>query len=107
MKPTSIVLARVLLATMAGAAISAPVMAQNKGQETPPQVTAYQEERPVWNKTAGFGPVPSNLQQIGDAECRKVKYDRAVGYNKQTLNPDGKSFEKGGFMCQNDPKSNS
>lgn len=86
---------------------TAPAMAQKKEQETPPQITAYQEERPVWNKTAGFGPVPGNLQQIGDAECQKVKYDRAVGYSKQTLNPDGKSFEKGGFMCQNDPKSNS
>lgn len=82
-------------------------MAQKKEQDTPPQITAYQEERLVWNKTAGFGPVPADLQQIGDAECRKAKYDRAVGYSKQTLNPDGKSFEKGGFMCQKDPKSNS
>lgn len=107
MKRSTVLFARLVIATVASVALSAPVMAQQNQKDTPPQITAYQEERPVWNKTTGFGPVPKNLQQIGDVECQKAKYDRAVGYSEQTLNPDGKSFAKGGFMCQKDPKSNS
>lgn len=89
------------------AALSMGLVSGAWAQESPPQINAYQQERPVWNKTTGFEPVPKELQQVGDAECQKVKYDRAVGYSKQTLNPDGDSFQKGGFMCQMDPKSNS
>ncbi len=105
MKISAYFAARFLIVGIVAATQVVPALAQQK--DTLPQITAYQEERPVWDKSAGFGPVPKNLQAIGDAECQKVKFDRAVGYSKRTLNPDGKTFEKGGFMCQNDPKSNS
>lgn len=92
---------KAFVAALAGISLSVAAFAQS----APPQIKEYQEERPVWDKTSGFGPVPKNLQIIGDAECQKVKYDRAVGYSKKTLNPDGKTYQKGGFMCQNDPGS--
>lgn len=103
MKKSPTFMIKSLVATVIGFSLSAVCMAKDE----PPQIKEYQEERPVWNTSNGFGPIPKGLQQVGDAACQKVKYDRAVGYSKKTLDPDGNSFQKGGFMCQMDPKSNS
>lgn len=103
MKQPSAFMTKSFVATFIGLSLSAACVAKDE----PPQITEYQDGRPVWNTKNGFGPIPKGLQKVGDAECQKVKYDRAVGYSKTTLNPDGSSFQKGGFMCQNDPKSNS
>ncbi|MGV1015880.1 MAG: hypothetical protein ACOYBW_00725 [Fluviibacter phosphoraccumulans] len=69
-------------------------------QDAPPRINEYQNERPVWNSTSGFSAVPKHLQKIGDAECKKMKFDRAVGYSKNAKNPDGSDYEKGGFLCE-------
>lgn len=72
-----------------------------------PKIKEYQEDKPVWDTSSSFGPVPKNLQKIGNAECKKVKYDRAVGYSKGAQNPNGSDFEKGGFLCESEPKKSS
>lgn len=72
-----------------------------------PKIKEYQEDKPVWDTSSSFGPVPKNLQKIGNAECQKAKYERAIGYAKAAQNPDGSDFEKGGFLCENDSKKSS
>ena len=80
--------------------VSAPVLAQ-----VTPEISEYQNGRPVWKVGSSFQDVPPELQKIGDAECQKANYSRAIGYSKTGENPDGKQFEKGAFLCDSLPKS--
>lgn len=91
-----------------GSQVEAPPAESPIVIETPvPKIKEYQEDKPVWDISSSFGPVPKNLQKIGNAECKKAKYDRAVGYANTAQNPDGSNFEKGGFLCESDSKKSS
>lgn len=87
------------------ALVSASLVGTAWAQTGTTQIKGSQENRPVWDKSSSFGPVPPDLQKIGDAECQKAKYDRAVGYAPKARSGNGSDFEKGGFLCEHNPKS--
>lgn len=72
-----------------------------------PKIKGFQEDKPVWDRSTTFGPVPKNLQKVGNAECKKANYDRAIGYSNTAQSPDGSNFEKGAFLCESDAKNSS
>lgn len=74
-------------------------------QSSSPQLLVNKDKRAAWDNTQQFGPVPENLQKTGDEECKKADYDRAVGFTKQGQNSDGKTYEKGAFLCADNAKS--
>lgn len=74
--------------------------------EQPPQLVklgardAQGQEFLVWDRPKAFGPVPPELQALGDFNCMQGRLSlRAVGYHAQAKGLDGQAIAGGGYFC--------
>jgi hypothetical protein len=79
----------------------------NKYGDPPPQVVflgavdAKGQDYLTWHRPWAFGPVPGELQAVGDINCMQVELTlRATGYHPKALDRKGNSVPGGGFFCQ-------
>ncbi|WGZ96234.1 MAG: hypothetical protein QJT81_09765 [Candidatus Thiothrix putei] len=54
-----------------------------------------------WDRPIAFGPVPTNLQVVGDAACQAGGFAKAIGYHPSAIGLDGKAIAGGGYFCSN------
>ena len=55
----------------------------------------------TWRNVSSFGPVPAELQQIGDEACKAVNTSlRASGYHPEAKDRKGNTIPGGGYFCQ-------
>lgn len=89
----------------------------SRPSDNPPQIVSYatnpNDNREVntrvwygnlmretgWDKPSAFGPVPSNLQVIGNALCQQALYQRAIGYHPTAKDLTGQPLIGGGYLC--------
>jgi hypothetical protein len=65
---------------------------------TPPQLLKS-DDGLIWNDATLFGPIPAQLQQNGDKVCRRIGYERAIGYHPKAKDKNGKTMKGGGYYC--------
>ncbi|MDZ7852534.1 MAG: hypothetical protein U5L98_07760 [Halomonas sp.] len=66
--------------------------------ETPPKLIE-KGEHPTWNDPGLFGPVPAELQAMGDEVCQSDNYRHAIGYHPEARDINGSPIPGGGFLC--------
>lgn len=79
----------------------------DKYGDLPPQVVflgavdAKGQDYLTWDRPGSFGPVPKELQGVGDISCMSVSLTlRAGGYHPKALDRKGNLVPGGGFYCQ-------
>ena len=76
--------------------------AGDKQAEVPPQIIVRNDVQ-TWDNPGAFGPVPSELQEVGAKVCSTLDTDKrafeARGYHAKALNLEGKPFIGGGYYC--------
>jgi hypothetical protein len=54
----------------------------------------------IWDRPMAFGPVPSDLQTVGDIACMSARIDlMALGYHPKAQDLGGQSMPGGGYFC--------
>lgn len=57
-----------------------------------------------WDNPSAFGPVPSSLQETGDAICSTIntrwKTYHATGYHSKAQDLDGAPLDRGRYYCE-------
>lgn len=92
-----------LAVMMTGCALPGGSPSGSQPSEKPPQLVA-ENDAFVWNYPSRFGPVPAELQELGDANCQDIGYDHATGYHPEARNGDGVTMPGGGFFCVQEEK---
>ncbi|WMP17974.1 hypothetical protein [Thiothrix lacustris] len=86
----------------------ASVAVGNAPDKTPPKLMKSENARGLlqgksagvlWDKPSAFGPVPANLQTVGNAACQAIGFAKASGYHPSALDVEGKAIAGGGFFC--------
>jgi len=74
----------------------------DKQGDVPPRIVQRGEYK-TWDNPGAFGPVPRELQAMGDKICSSLNTDkvkhRALGYHAKAEDLQGKPFVGGGYYC--------
>jgi hypothetical protein len=106
MRSAPFVCATCLLALLVAGCSTAPMIG-SAPSDPPPQI-AFLGARDgkgtdylTWENVSSFGPVPAELQAVGNASCQAVAPSlRAIGYHPQAKDRKGVTLPGGGFFCQ-------
>ncbi|WP_020394914.1 hypothetical protein [Thiolinea disciformis] len=66
---------------------------------TSPRLT--QRKLLAWDKPHLFGPIPANLQTVGNNICQKAGFRFATEYYPYALDEKGRPMPQGGYICDN------
>jgi len=97
MRPSPRLFGLILLPLLYACVMSQP-MPGAAPSATPPQLIPDGDTL-IWNDPSLFGPVPPQLQFIGDLSCARDGFERAIGYHPGALDPAGRPVTDGGFYC--------
>jgi len=91
----SLALVPCLFASIVATAATNPDSQANQ----PPPRLVEQGNNLSWDNASAFGPVPAELQAMGDGWCRSIGLETATGYNADALDASGRVLEGGGYSC--------
>lgn len=69
------------------------------GSEAPTLVSDVRADHDFAWTADTFGPVPARLQARGDASCRAIGWERAIGYHPDARGLNDAPLPGGGFYC--------
>ena len=70
-----------------------------KPDKIPPKLQSpFFSDEMIWDRPEAFGPVPKKMKKLGKQVCGKDKIP--VGYHPKAQDKEGKTFPKGGFLCE-------
>ena len=91
-----------LLSSLFAGCVIAPHIGSAPSAEAPKLITDKDSGEPAWDSPSKFGPVPKELQAVGDEACANVnKKLKAIGFHPNAVNLQGEKLAGGGYYCFN------